>query len=226
MDPPPKRLQIYTIRRIFTALNPDVSPDVIDWDAVIDDTLGIRENINNLAKLYPMYKWRAEQPLDELLEQISNEVSVLRQFFSDREIIDMFEALGFDLQRPTARGLAQARQEIEKLRREREELDRRLAALQQSRPESLRERLVQYINNRAIQMDLSTDDIQLLTSLIDETKSYEYNIRRIDDEITDIMQRAARAAAIAPPNPPSTAETRVTQLRGGRPGEVRIELTS
>ncbi|MEM0287849.1 MAG: hypothetical protein QXG05_06765, partial [Nitrososphaerota archaeon] len=42
----------------------------------------------------------------------------------------------------------------------------------------------------------------------------------------DIMQRAARAAAIAPPNPPSTAETRVTQLRGGRPGEVRIELTS
>lgn len=65
----PKKLQIELLKKIFTKLNPGVSPDVIDWEAEVDETLTFAENRNNLSQHYPVFRWyEVEEEKDEIEE--------------------------------------------------------------------------------------------------------------------------------------------------------------
>ena len=53
-----KAQQIVILTRAFQILNPDRDPSEIDFNSVVDETLHISENRDNLAKYYPGYRWR------------------------------------------------------------------------------------------------------------------------------------------------------------------------
>ena len=74
----PKKLQIELLRKIFTKLNPDVNPDVIDWEAEVDETLTFAENRNNLSQHYPTFKWyEVEKEEKDEIEEANEAFSYL-----------------------------------------------------------------------------------------------------------------------------------------------------
>lgn len=81
MSPSPLRvltpiLQIKNLEAIFSRLNPEIDPQVIDWDFTGQGVLNIRdtmaENVQNFEKKYPQYKWyeSAQERIDTKEEAI------------------------------------------------------------------------------------------------------------------------------------------------------------
>jgi hypothetical protein len=69
---PNKAFQISALKRIFMRLNPTADPEVIDWDAYVDEKLRIPENREKLARAYPGFVWYKapeEKPQSEELEK-------------------------------------------------------------------------------------------------------------------------------------------------------------
>jgi len=55
--PLPKRFQLEAIRKLFEAYNPGVR-EPSDLADNIDPSMSLSENISNLEKIYPVYRWR------------------------------------------------------------------------------------------------------------------------------------------------------------------------
>ncbi|MGH2638888.1 MAG: hypothetical protein ACRDF4_06360 [Rhabdochlamydiaceae bacterium] len=53
-----KAQQIVILSRAFKILNPDRDLAEIDFNAVVDEDLHVAENRDNLARMYPGYRWR------------------------------------------------------------------------------------------------------------------------------------------------------------------------
>ena len=57
----PKAMQIVSLKRIFTGLNPDIGIDLIDWAAHVEETLTLPENRLELSIAYPQYTWFSDE---------------------------------------------------------------------------------------------------------------------------------------------------------------------
>lgn len=53
----PRALQLASLKKIFTSLNPEDDPEVIDWEAWVDKDLTFPENRLILSETYPGYIW-------------------------------------------------------------------------------------------------------------------------------------------------------------------------
>lgn len=79
-------LQITSLQRIFTSLNPDIPLDTIDWTMQVDKTLTLPENRLNLSIIYPQHLWFADetemkstkqQALDDLRDMLDYMLSIV-----------------------------------------------------------------------------------------------------------------------------------------------------
>jgi len=58
-------------------LNPEVDPELIDWEAAVDPKLRIPENREKLAKAYPMYRWYKKPEKKHELEDFETDLNFL-----------------------------------------------------------------------------------------------------------------------------------------------------
>jgi len=57
----PKAMQITSLKRIFTGLNPGVGVDLIDWIAHVEEALTLPENRLELSIEYPQHRWFTDE---------------------------------------------------------------------------------------------------------------------------------------------------------------------
>ena len=57
----PKAMQIASLKRIFSSLNPGVGVDLVDWTAHVEEALTLPENRLELSIEYPQYKWFTDE---------------------------------------------------------------------------------------------------------------------------------------------------------------------
>ncbi len=68
------------IKHYFARLNPEVNPNSIDWRAYIDSTLTFEENIENLKRLFPVYRWTQEEKEKEKRPGVNEGYPLMRRW--------------------------------------------------------------------------------------------------------------------------------------------------
>jgi hypothetical protein len=124
----PKAAQIERLKEIFETLNYPLASDLIPWNDIVDGTLHLDENIDNLEKRYPEYTWRQAEAENPLVQQLKENIRIARgEGVSNAQIVNALRSAGLDLQRPTSAGLKKALEKIDELEKENKELQERVA---------------------------------------------------------------------------------------------------
>ena len=131
----PKAMQIVSLQRIFTGLNPDIGVDLVDWAAHVEETLTLPENRIELSIAYPQYTWfstdeemkstkrEALKETEELLDYMLTALPLEMQPDYKAVFEDYLSKMRYKLERgissaKDARTIAALRKQIEKASQE------------------------------------------------------------------------------------------------------------
>jgi hypothetical protein len=230
LSDPPRPVIRRALETAFRAYNPGADIQEVDFDTYIDENLSIPENIAIFEAAYPQFRWRASEEEQEnpAEERLREDIEALRQTgLSDTQIRNILSRLGINMVR-IQRGLT--RREAQEINNRLTQLEREISELRAQRqapppptPEQqLVTRLNNYIQARAVQENISPDEMLLLSTLIDTTKTYEENVRRIEAQIEAIKATRQKPQPQAPAAPQPTTLAQILGIRVEQPQWIYI----